>query len=879
MWDRLLIYLFTNKLDKYTRREWELFRIEGDLPTISDFNKFLKQRCELLKKLEVSNVVHDNTKEKVQFKGFNNKFNNNKRNAFVSTYQAGSGALTCYFCKGKHTIFRCEKFLNLSPAIRLPEIRKLSLCKNCLRPGHDIMSCRHSGCKACGGRHNSLLHVNSSRDTRASSDNTRENNNHKQSSDNCRTINNDNRTLQSTCENHNNTQVESSHTCFSEKIMTSQVLLSTALVNIKDSQGNVHECRALLDNGSQSNFVTSRFCEKLNISMESVNFKIIGVGQAVSKLNNRVKLNISSCTSDFNSIIDCLVLENITDKLPTTSFNKNILKLPKDIKLAGHTYNRAREIDLLIGSSVFWEILQLDRIQLEDSKIVLQETKLGWILGGVISSTSSQVEKHASNFSSELSQEQAIDKILLKFWEIEDVHSSVKTILSEEEQYCENYFKNTFKRSADNKFIVSIPFKENLTDLGDSRKSALQRYFSQESRLLKNPELKRDYDMVMQEYLQSGHMSAIDEEGEHQLAYYMPHHAVVHETSKTTRVRVVFDASMKSESGLSLNEVQCVGPTLQDDLFSIVLRFRKYQFVMTADISKMYRMIQVSPEQRKLQRIFWRQNAADDLKCYQLNTVTYGTASAPYLAVRCLTQLASEHEKDNPKASESIKRSLYMDDYLEGADSEHKLLTLQAQVTSILASAGFQLRKWLCNKRRLLTKFQVDTSLESSVLNINNGETNKTLGILWDSKSDSIKYSLPVFKTYQAITKRVILSSISQIFYPLVGPIVIVLKLLMQSLWQGRFDWDENLPEEIVNVWLNFKDDLMKITYLTIPRMVTVSTYVSVELHEFGDASQKAYGCCIYIRCKVQSGQYISKLLCSKSRVAPVKTLLTIPRQ
>ncbi|XP_050516294.1 uncharacterized protein LOC126891155 [Diabrotica virgifera virgifera] len=226
--------------------------------------------------------------------------------------------------------------------------------------------------------------------------------------------------------------------------------------------------------------------------MEPVNFKIVGVGQAISKLNNRVKLNVSSCTSDFNSVIDCLVLENITDRLPTTSFNKNILKIPKDIKLADVTYNRAREIDLLIGSSVFWEILQLDRIQLEDSKVVLQETQLGWILGGAISSTSSQVERYANNFSSELSQKQAVDKILLKFWEIEDVHSSVKTFLSEEDQYCETYFKDTLKRADDNKFIVSIPFKENLADLGDSRKSALKLYFSQESRLLKNPELKRD---------------------------------------------------------------------------------------------------------------------------------------------------------------------------------------------------------------------------------------------------------------------------------------------------------------------------------------------------------------------------------------------------
>ncbi|XP_050505379.1 uncharacterized protein LOC126883757 [Diabrotica virgifera virgifera] len=520
-WDSLLLYLFTNKLDKYTRRELEQYKIQGDLPTMTDFNKFLKQRCEVLEKLEISNAVHDNTKEKDQFKSFNNKFNN-KRNSFVSTYQAGSGTVTCYFCKGKHTIFRCEKLLNLTPAMRLPEIRKLNLYKNCLRPNHEISDCRHSGCKACGGRHNSLLHVDNFRDTRASSDNTRENNNSIQSRDNSRTSNNDNRAIQNTSENQNNTQVESSHTCFSEKSMTSQVLLSTALVNIQDRQGKVHECRALLDNGSQSNFITRRFCEKLNISIEPVNFKIVGVGQAISKLNNRVKLhNISSCTSDFNSVIDCLVLENITDRLPTTSFNKNILKIPKDIKLADDTYNRAREIDLLIGSSVFWKILQLDRIQLEDSKVVLQETKLGWILGGAISSTSSQVERYANNFSSELNQEQAVDKILLKFWEIEDVHSSVKTFLSEEDQYYETYFKDTLKRADDNKFIVSIPFKENLADLGDSLKSDLKRYFSQESRLLKNPELKRDYDRFMQEYL------VVEDEGEQQLAYYMPHHAIL----------------------------------------------------------------------------------------------------------------------------------------------------------------------------------------------------------------------------------------------------------------------------------------------------------------------------------------------------------------
>ena len=75
--------------------------------------------------------------------------------------------------------------------------------------------------------------------------------------------------------------------------------------------------------------------------------------------------------------------------------------------------------------------------------------------------------------------------------------------------------------------------------------------------------------------------------------YYLPHHAVFKSSSSTTRTRVVFDGSCRSSNGLSLNDTLLVGPTVQQDLCSIVFRFRTYQIAFTADIAKMYRQVRI----------------------------------------------------------------------------------------------------------------------------------------------------------------------------------------------------------------------------------------------------------------------------------------------
>ena len=106
----------------------------------------------------------------------------------------------------------------------------------------------------------------------------------------------------------------------------------------------------------------------------------------------------------------------------------------------------------------------------------------------------------------------------------------------------------------------------------------------------------------MQEYEELGHMIQVNENSNSsEEVYYLPHHAVFKSSSSTTSTCVVFDGSCRSSNGLSLNDTLLVGPIIQQDLYSIVLRFRTYQVAFAADIAKMYRQVRIHEDDRKLQ--------------------------------------------------------------------------------------------------------------------------------------------------------------------------------------------------------------------------------------------------------------------------------------
>ncbi|GFU68820.1 LINE-1 retrotransposable element ORF2 protein [Trichonephila clavipes] len=217
----------------------------------------------------------------------------------------------------------------------------------------------------------------------------------------------------------------------------------------------------------------------------------------------------------------------------------------------------------------------------------------------------------------------------------------------------------------------------------------------------------------MNEYLALGHMREISQKRDDETPNcYIPYHMVTNEKSTTTNCRVVFNASSKTKNGKSLNNVLMTGPKLQTEIFNHLIKFRSYRVAFAADIEKMYRQILISDEYCKYQRIVWRATPSDSLKSFELQTITYGTSCAPFLALRTLQQLYQDEEQNFPLAAKIARENIYIDDLLSGADTDVEAKSIIIEIQNLLKSGGFILRKWSSSHPKVLQ--DLDTSLLAS---------------------------------------------------------------------------------------------------------------------------------------------------------------------
>jgi len=412
-----------------------------------------------------------------------------------------------------------------------------------------------------------------------------------------------------------------------------------------------------------------------------------------------------------------------------------------------------------------------------------------------------------------------------------------------------------------------MPVKaDKLQQLGESRSVALNRFLSMERRLQKQPMLKQQYVQFMTEYSELGHMirATEDQTTKQTSRYYIPHHAVLKNNSLTTKL-VVFDASCKTSSGISLNDCFMVGPTLQQDFFSILLRFRTLQYVITADIAQMYRQVQVDKSQTAFQTIFWRNDPSEELAEFELQTVTYGTACASFLAIRAMVELANINASRYPIGSATIINDFNVDDLLSGANTEHEIKKIRDETISVLEQGGFQLRKWASNCPEVL-KNMTCIDADEPVHFINKGQEICTLGVQWHITDDMLQYNINVTNIYK-VTKRNMLSVLSKIFDPLglLGPITLTAKVLIQRVWLLNLEWDETVPMDIHTAWTQYASQLNDIRSFRLPRCVLCKDASKIQIHSFSDASEMAYGACVYIRVTTAQGKNATQLLCSKS--------------
>lgn len=208
-----------------------------------------------------------------------------------------------------------------------------------------------------------------------------------------------------------------------------------------------------------------------------------------------------------------------------------------------------------------------------------ENTRLGWILSGTCTNPNTTVSARCNTALSSI--DQRLDEELPRFWEIEEIPAARH--LSKEDELCDRLFLEGLRRGEDGRWIVRLPFKVDPASpnfLGESRRMVENRLMQVERRLSRNESSYDQYRKVLNEYIELRHMrEATAAERADPRAYYLPHHAVIREDKTTTKVLVVFDASCKTTNGKSLNDRLHVGPTIQDDLFSLLIKWRKGKIV------------------------------------------------------------------------------------------------------------------------------------------------------------------------------------------------------------------------------------------------------------------------------------------------------------
>ena len=180
------------------------------------------------------------------------------------------------------------------------------------------------------------------------------------------------------------------------------------------------------------------------------------------------------------------------------------------------------------------------------------------------------------------------------------------------------------------------------------------------------------------------------------------------------------------------------------------------------------------------------------------------------------------------------------------------------------------LRKWLFNDSDLLKHIPIDclqSITDDSKLLCGK---HKLLGLTWLPKLNTLSFSFECDDSESKINKRKVLYSIAKLYDPLglLSPLIIRCKIFMRTLWVKKLDWDQELPIELKDHWLNLLPELKSVNSISILRWI--NSYKNIEIHGFSDASTQAIAANIYLRIISDGVSYVN-LFVSKTKVAPVK--------
>ena len=733
----------------------------------------------------------------------------------------------CVFCESdSHKPWDCPEVTHINERKAIISAKKL--CFNCLNKSHQAAKCRSKkSCFHCKQRHHSSI-----------------------------------------CPENSLEKNDASCNVAGTSETSGVVFLKTAKTwALNPGNSTKREVRILIDEGSQRTYVTYRLCSELNLEPVSSSDLIIrgacGQSTTVEKCDT-----VNLCLQDTKGesyAVTANVLKNICHPLspqPIISAQRKYAHLRNLAFSDSHKDSESLPIDILLGADWCNLFMTASQIRGKHGEPIASLTKFGWVLLGPMANEEAQnnrqtVQSCVTHVLKCTEIDASGDENLHKFWDLESIG------IMPEEKMVHETFENDIQYNPAGKFYtVGLPWKDVCSELPDNYNVCLKRLETNFRKLEKTPELLRQYDSIIQDQLKQGIVEVVDKSspGSKGLpVHYLPHRAVVRDDKSSTKLRIVFDASSKpSKNSLSRNQCLFKGPQLTPLLFDILVRFRVHPVAIVCDLEKAFHQVRVQENQRDALRFLWVENTnAADLRViiYRFCRVVFGLTSSPFLLNATLKHHFEQFLPQFPEFVPLLMDSLYVDDFVGGGDSAEQVISSIRVLLEILSSGGFKAHKFVTNEPEVMSSLGLPTSTdlgnESYSENLSHySSASKVLGLPWCPQSDHFEFEFGFLLDQTSPSKREMLSTVSKIFDPLevLAPVVVSMKCLFQECCKRKVDWDDSLPPDILEIWLEWISALRDEVVYTFPHCYGLKVNpLHTTLLCFCDASEKDYAAVVYI--------------------------------
>ena len=842
----ILTPLILSRLPQDIRMEWarEGSEHESDLQFLLDFlNKEIqrRERSETFKEIKRTDPeTHEQRSRRIPT---------------TSALQTSTHSPSCVFCGKTHWSEKCYDILQKNIPERRQKIKTLGLCFKCLRKGHIAKFCQVK-CDICKGKHNQLCceEANSGKVSPQSHTKKSTQVSEKEKS------------------SVSNVGVLHSHGS-SDKMCT---VLQTARVKLQGKKGFTH-ATILFDTGSDYSYVTSSVVNKIDpewLTSRPMTYAAFGGKTSKGNLHNVFKLEMQGLHGGRGSLcaaeVKVICAPMVRPRIPA-----RVLQSFEELEFAD-TYmeNCELSVDILIGLDQYWNFVKQDIVRGIDG-IVAQDTVFGWVISG----SWQGVPKTMSHQLLCLTDIQ--DSELRRFWDLDSIGiTSGKSVESDFiDPVLDRFNKSITYSEGEQRYEVSLPWKQSIDHdrLLDNEKLALNRLSSLSRRLARTPDLEVRYNKALEEMESLEIIREIQPEEKvvPYPVYYLPHHPVVKESSLTTKVRPVFDASAAGYNGVSLNDCMEAGPNMIPSLVEMLVRFRRWRIALTGDITKAFLQVKVCSKDQDVHRFLW--NCGNKVRVMKFLRVPFGNKASPFLLNATIKYHLSKFS--DSRVIEELKENLYVDDWLSGADTIEEGCKLYQEARAILLEANMALAKSTSNDLEVSDKLFKEDGVKFL-----DSDSVKILGLKWLRNSDCFSFEGVPVPPNLTTTKRVVLSFLARLYDPLgfLTPFIMVTKILLQEIWQLGLEWDAEVPIDLHNRFIHWVSGLETIYNWQIPRCYSHLGWnelikSGLEIHAFGDASEKGYGTVVYLRLPQGNGTYQVSFVLAKARVAPLKKI-TLPR-